>query len=142
MNAWLYPVSANATHRFRDRDGRSRPVSFEAIRDAVLAGSFPSPAEWSCVQNATNAAPGDELFLYTGAVGIFAAGRVRGARETNQTTTGGAALWMLAWALDAARTKRLLRRPVPPEKVRAHVHPRATIRDFTTGARALRRLLR
>lgn len=142
MRAWLYPVSTRGTHRFRDATGRSRVVTFEAIREAIADGGFPGRAEWPCVQNATNAREGDELFLYSGAVGIFAAGRVVGAQETARRTPGGARIWMLTWRPDLSRSRRLLANPVPAPDVRRHVHPRVTIRDFTAGAKALRRRLR
>ncbi|MCA1834564.1 MAG: hypothetical protein LC750_17855 [Actinobacteria bacterium] len=144
MNAWLYPVSGNGDHRFADRRGKKRPVTFEEIRDAVLDGAFPSPAEWTCVQNGANVTSGDELFLYTGRgdVGIFAAGNVVDAKPSKKTTEGGTALWTLTWKLDVARTKRLLEKPVAAAEVREHVHPRVTVRDFTAGAKALKRRLR
>jgi hypothetical protein len=88
------------------------------------------------VQNGRNVRPGDDLFLYTGNVGIFAAGRVVGA-EPAPSGSG----WVISWQLDGRRTKRLLDAPVAAEKVRNHVHPRVTVRDFNKGAKALRRAL-
>ena len=137
MAVWLYPLSGKSGHGFVDSAGTHRPASFDAIRQAVIARRFPSPARWSCAQNGGRVERGDELFLYTGEgdVGIFAAGTVLGAQRVD------GAGWLLTWKLDLRRTRRLLENPVPAPKVRKHVHPRVTVRDFATGARALRRSL-
>jgi hypothetical protein len=144
MNSWIYPVSGKGGHRFTAASGKRRPVSYEAIRDAVLAGDFPSSASWTCVQNGPNVAEGDELFLYTGQrdIGIFAAGSVIGAKPSRKTTDGGAPLWILEWELDVSRTRRTLEKPVAAADVRAHVHPRVTVRNFAAGAKALKQRLR
>ena len=140
MNAWLYPVSGSNGHRFEDRSGKKHPATFEDIRNAVLEGNFPSPAHWTCVQNGPHVAVGDEVFVYTGRgdVGIFAAGTVVGAAPGKKKGEP----WTLTWKLDVARTKRLIQKPVPAPDVREHVHPRVTVRDFTAGAKSLRRRLR
>ncbi len=81
---------------------------------------------------------GDLLFISTGEdeIGIFAAGRVVDAAPNE-----GGAGWTVTWELDARRTRTLLQRPVAAPKVRKHVHPRVTVRDFSAGAKALRRSL-
>lgn len=136
MGVWLYPVSSRGGYEFEDASGRMRLTSHAEIADAVRSGAFPRPAVWPCVQNGGRVERGDRIYLYTGDgdLGIFAAGRVIGAERAECG-------WLLEWELDARRTKALLTRPVAASKVRKHVHPRVTIRDFTKGARALRQLL-
>jgi hypothetical protein len=141
LNAWLYPVSRDGTHAFRDARGKRRPVSFDGIRSAADAGTLPSRLEWTCVQNGANVEPGDALYVYQGDVGIFCAGHVEDARPSTKTTAGGAPMWIVEWRVDADRTRHLLETPVPADLVRKHVHPRVTVRNFTKGARALRRRL-
>jgi hypothetical protein len=137
MAVWLYPVSRAGGYEFEDARGRMRPTTHLDIASAVAEGAFPRAASWPCVQNAGNVEPGDMLYLYTGEgdIGIFAAGTITGAERDED---GG---WWLDWELDAARTKALLADPVPAAKVREHVHPRVTIRDFSEGSRVLRKLL-
>jgi hypothetical protein len=131
MGVWLYPVSRSNGYGFIDARGKRRESGYESVRHAIEEGVFPKRAEWPCVQNGRNVAAGDDLFLYSGDVGIFAAGRVLGAEPAE---SGGR--WVIAWRLDLRRTKRLLRDPVPADRVRKHVHPRVTVRDFTKGAKA------
>lgn len=137
MGVWLYPVSSKGGYEFEDARGRMRPTTHVEIASAVAEGAFPRSVSWPCVQNAANVEPGDTLYLYTGEgdLGIFATGRITGAERDDDGS------WWLDWELDTARTKALLADPVPATKVREHVHPRVTIRDFSEGAKALRRLL-
>lgn len=141
MNAWLYPVSRDGRHAFRDAAGKRRSSSPDGVREAIVAGTFPVPAAWTCVQNGAHVAPGDALYLYSGGTGIFAAGVVAGAKRSTRTTDAGTPLWLIEWELDEQRTVRLLEKPVPADEVRKHVHPRVTVRNFSAGARALRRRL-